>query len=128
MNLTHQSRRVFPCVLLTSFAALVVGCNSTYTADITNSTRTTISAQLEIESLGSGQQVLAKAVLSPGEYRKLGPVSAPVTDRVRLSVTPVTGSGGYSERRRLEGGTTFIDVGGDEFGGASLTLSIRRDP
>jgi hypothetical protein len=107
---------------------LSAGCSSTYTVDLTNSTRTTILAQLEIESLGSGQHVLTKAVLSPGEYRQLGPVKAPITDRVRISVTPATGSGGFSERRRLDGGKSFIDVAGDEFGGASITLSIRRDP
>ena len=106
----------------------MTGCSSSYTVDLTNSTRTTISAQLEIESLSTGQQVLSRAVLSPGEYRKLGPVKAPITDRVRISVTPATASGGFSERRRLDTGTTYIDVGGDEFGGASLTLSVRRDP
>ena len=103
------------------------GCSSRYTLDLTNSTRSTIEARLEIESLGSGQQVLTRAVVGPGEYRTLGPVKAPITDRVRLTVTPVSGSGGFAERVRLDAGKTFAEVGNDEYGGSTLRISIRRD-
>ncbi|MCA9274103.1 MAG: hypothetical protein KDA31_13785 [Phycisphaerales bacterium] len=126
-----------PCVptrqlgfaLIALLGALVgVGCSSTYTVDVTNSTRSTLEARLEIESLGSGQAVLTKAVLGPGEYRTLGPVKAPITDRVRLTVTRASGSGGFAERVRLEAGKTFAEIGADEYGGSSLGISIRRDP
>ena len=105
-----------------------VGCSSTYTVDVTNSTRSTLEARLEIESLGSGQAVLTKAVLGPGEYRTLGPVKAPITDRVRLTVTRASGSGGFAERVRLDAGKSFAEIGADEYGGSSLDISIRRDP
>ncbi len=108
-------------------ALLLGGCASSYTLDLTNSTRSTIEARLEIESLGSGQQVLTKAVLGPGEYRTLGPVKAPLTDRVRLTVTPMGGSGGFAERVRLDAGKTFAEVGNDEYGGSTLRISIRRE-
>ena len=115
--------------LLTGVLAVLVlgGCSSSYTLDLTNSTRSTIEARLEIESLGSGQQVLTRAVVGPGEYRTLGPVKAPITDRVRLTVTPVSGSGGFAERVRLDAGKTFAEVGNDEYGGSTLRISIRRD-
>lgn len=105
----------------------LAGCASTYTVDVTNSTRSTVEARLELESLGSGQKVLAKAVVGPGEFRTLGPAEAPLTDRVRLTVTPASGSGGYAERVRLDAGKTFAEIGSDEFGGASLTVAIRRE-
>jgi len=116
--------------LLTGVLAVIVlgGCSSSYTLDLTNSTRSTIEARLEIESLGSGQQVLTRAVVGPGEYRTLGPVKAPITDRVRLVVTPASGSGGFAERVRLDAGKTFAEVGNDEYGGSTLRISIRRDP
>ena len=120
--------RSAPRLLALLPALFILGCASTYTVDITNSTRSTIQATLEIESLSSGQSVLAKAVISPGDYRQLGPVNAPLTDRVRISVSQLTGSGGYAERRRLDTGKSFVDVAGDEFGGGNITLSIRRDP
>lgn len=105
-----------------------VGCNSTYTVDLTNSTRSTLEALLELESLGSGQKVLARAVVGPGEYRTLGPVGAPLTDRVRLTVIRAGGAGGYAERVRLDPGKTFAEVGADEYGGSTLGIAIRRDP
>ncbi len=111
------------------FACLALaGCGQKYTVDLSNNSRTTIAATLELESLGSGQEVLARAVLSPGEFRTLGPVDAPITDRVRISVTAAGGAGAFSERRRLDAGKTFITVGDDPYGGASLELSVRRDP
>lgn len=115
--------------LLAGFLAAVVlgGCASSYTLDLTNSTRSTIEARLEIESLGSGQQVLTRAVVGPGEYRTLGPVEAPLTDRVRLTVTPASGSGGFAERVRLDTGKTFAEVSNDEYGGSTLRISIRRE-
>ena len=113
---------------LIPLALLLAGCANTYTVDLTNSTRITIQAQLEIESLGSGQRVLTRAVVSPGEFRRLGPVGAPITDRVRISVTPASGSGGFPERRRLERGKTLIEAADDAFGGASISLTARRDP
>ncbi len=128
--MTPITHRIPHLALLTGVLTTLMlgGCSSTYTLDLTNSTRSTLEARLEIESLGSGQQVLAKAVVSPGEYRTLGPVSAPITDRVRLVVTPASGSGGYAERVRLDAGKTFAEVGNDEYGGSSLEVTIRRDP
>lgn len=111
-----------------ALAALLTGCASSYTVDLTNSTRSTVEARLEIESLGSGQQVLTRAVVGPGEYRTLGPVSAPLTDRVRLAVSAPGGQGGFAERARLDAGKTFAEIGSDEYGGSALSISLRRDP
>ena len=114
--------------LLVGFALLLSGCSQKYTVDLTNSTRSTLVATLELESLGSGQKVLTKSVLGPGEYRTMGPVEAPFTERVRITVMPASGAGGFSERRRLDAGKSFVEVAADDCGGATLTLSVRRDP
>ena len=105
----------------------LAGCSASYTVDLTNSTRSTVEARLELESLGSGQKVLARAVVGPGEYRTLGPAEAPLTDRVRLTVTTASGSGGYAERVRLDPGKTFAEIGSDEYGGSALNIAIRRE-
>jgi len=125
--LTRAHRLGIVSIALLAFA-LLAGCSSTYTVDLTNSTRTTVEARLEIESLGSGQAVQTKAVVGPGEYRTLGPVKAPLTDRVRLTVIRAGGSGGYAERIRLDAGKTYAEIGSDEYGGSTLEVSIRRDP
>ncbi|RNC82739.1 MAG: hypothetical protein ED559_13495 [Phycisphaera sp.] len=114
--------------LVIGFVFLLAGCNQKYTVDLTNSTRSTLVATLELESLGSGQKVLTKSVLGPGEYRTMGPVEAPFTERVRITVMPAAGAGGFSERRRLDPGKSFVDVAADDYGGASLTITVRRDP
>lgn len=122
---TRIATFALPMLLVT---ALLTGCGQKYTVDLTNSTRSTVAATLELESLGSGQKILTRAVLGPGEYRTLGPVEAPFTDRVRISVAPASGAGGFSERRRLDAGKSFVTVSSDDYGGASLMLTVRRDP
>lgn len=104
------------------------GCSATYSVDLTNSTRNTVEATLSEAGLLSGSPVLGRAVVGPGEHRVLGPVKASFTERVRLSVKPMSGSGGFAERVRLESGTTWVEVSSDEYGGSGLSLRVRREP
>lgn len=120
--------RVLASLVALWTALALGGCSSSYTLDVTNSTRSTLEARLEIESLGSGQTVLTRAVIGPGEYRTLGPVTAPITDRVRLVVSPSGGSGGFAERARVDAGKSFVEIGSDEYGGSTMRIAIRRDP
>ena len=112
---------------MVAVACALGGCSASYTVDLTNSTRNSVEATLSEAGLLSGSPVLVRAVVGPGEHRVIGPVSAAWTERVRLSVTPMAGSGGFAERVRLERGLTWVEISDDEYGGSGLSIRARRE-
>ena len=104
-------------------AVLLAACSPARTVILTNDTDGAVRASISRELMGSGDRLLAAATVGPGETGTLGPVSAPLTERVTLRVDPAIGLGaGIAESERLGWGTTRLRVVIDELSPTGLSL------
>ncbi|MEM9166775.1 MAG: hypothetical protein AAGB48_07090 [Planctomycetota bacterium] len=115
--------RLAPLAALGLTALLLTACAPGRTVILTNDTATPVRATVSRELIQAGDRRLAGATVGPGETATLGPVSAPITERVTLAVDSAIGLGsGVTETRRLGWGTTRLRIGPDDFSPSGLVL------
>lgn len=121
-------RRSLHRLALLALAGTLAACSPGRTVILTNDTTGPVRASISRELMGSGDRLLAAATVAAGETGTIGPVSAPLTERVTLSVDPAIGLGaGIAESERLGWGTTRLRVVIDELSPTGLSLVPAED-
>lgn len=118
-----MSRKRLTGIPFVAIAMILTACSPGRTVVLTNDTNGPVRATISRELIGSGDRVLAAATVASGETGTIGPVSAPLTERVTLRVDPAIGLGaGIAESERLGWGTTRLRVVIDEMSVTGLSL------
>jgi hypothetical protein len=108
-----------------AIAAVVVvltGCSPATTAVLTNGTDVPLRAELRRELMQAGERTLVIASIAPRGGATLGPVRAPITERITLEVVPAGVPGAVPAKRELGFGTTRLRVAADPASPSDLVL------
>ena len=104
-------------------ALLLTGCARSYTVELFNATSTPVRAELITNQYG--QDVLAGVSIAPGAYGGLGPVEAPLVDRITLEVRPGQDPFAQADRLTLSPGLTEAEITADNAFGTIQISPIR---
>lgn len=107
--------------LLSAFV-LLAGCTPATTVVLMNGTNTPLRAELRRELMQAGERTLVIAAIAPRGAATLGPVRAPITERITLEVAPAGVPGALPARRELGFGRTRLRVLSDPSSPSDLII------